>query len=317
MDLYQEILAAEKRLRANILKTPLVESFSLSKLINGRVFLKLENEQYTGSFKARGSLNKLMSLSDSEREKGAITASTGNHALGFSRACKITNTKGTVYLPNHASKAKIELLKNYPVDLKFYGDDPLSTEIHAKQVAEETNKIWVSPYNDKEIIAGQGTIGIELCEQLEHFDHVFITVGGGGLISGIGSYLKKAKADTKIISCEPENSKEMALSLKAGKIVDQDDAKETLSDGSAGGIEPKSITFPICQSIIDDTITVNEDEIASALKIIVHEQHKIIEGSAAVAVASLIKEKEKFQAATVVVVICGANIDLKLFKSLI
>ena len=317
MDLYQHIRDAESRIRSQTLKTPLIKSFSLSNMIDGNVYLKLENEQYTGSFKARGSLNKLMSLSDDEKAKGAITASTGNHALGFSRACELTGIEGTVYLPNHASKAKIDLLKNYPVQLEFFGDDPLATEYHAKKQAETLGKVWVSPYNDPDIIAGQGTIGLEICEQNADFDHVFITIGGGGLISGIGTYVKRERPNAKIIGCEPRHSMEMTLSLNAGKIVDQEDAQNTLSDGSAGGIEQGAITFPICQNIIDDTIIVDEDEIAAALKLIVHEQHKIIEGSAAVAVASLIKEKERFKGANVIIIICGANISIEKLKEIL
>lgn len=317
MNILQEILDAEKRIRPNILKTPLIESRNLSELIDGKVYLKLESEQYTGSFKARGSLNKLMSLSEEDKKRGVIAASTGNHALGYARALEITGLNGTVYLPENASKAKVAALRKYPVELKFHGTDCLTTELHAKAEAKELDKVYVSPYNDPQIIGGQGTIGIELEEQLPHFDSILITLGGGGLLSGIATYLKQKRPSLRIIGCEPENSPEMTLSLNVGKIVGLEEEMETLSDGSAGGIEEGAITFPICQSLVDETILVNEPEIAAAIKFVAHHHHKIIEGAAGVAVASLIKEKEKFRGKTVVIVICGANISIEKFKQLI
>ncbi|MCH2022823.1 MAG: threonine/serine dehydratase [Saprospiraceae bacterium] len=317
MNIFEEILAAEDRIRPYILKTPLLESKALSKLINGKVYLKLESEQHTGSFKARGSLNKLLSLSNNEKKIGTVTASTGNHALGYARALEIVNTTGTIYLPENASNAKIKALENYSVELKQYGNDSLTTELYAKQKAKDLNKIWISPYNDPQIIGGQGTIGIELVEQIEDFDYTLVTIGGGGLISGIGTYLNQVKPMTKIIGCQPENSPEMDLSLKANKIITLPEYIDTLSDGSAGGIEEGAITFPICKNVIDECILVSEEKIASAIKFVAHTHRKIIEGAAGVAIASLIQNKRTFDGCTVVVIICGANIDMKKFKSII
>ena len=316
-NLIEEIELADSRIRDNILTTPLIESRFLSRLIDGSVLLKLESEQHTGSFKARGSLNKLMSLNEAEKNSGVVTASTGNHAQGFARACEITNTAGTICLPENASKAKVEALKFYDTHLEFYGNDSLQTELHAKQQALKTGRVWVSPYNDMQVIAGQGTIGIELCEQSEHLDSVLITVGGGGLISGIGSYLKSKAPGTKIIACQPENSPEMKLSLEAGRIVQLPEYLETLSDGSAGGIEDGSITFDICREIVDTTFLATENEIAEAIKLIAHRHHKIIEGAAGVAVASLIKNADQFKGQTVAIIICGSNISIDNFRSLI
>ncbi len=317
MNIYDEIGQAEKRIRPNILKTPLMESRELGKLIDGKVYLKLESEQYTGSFKARGSLNKLMSLSKDELKRGTVTASTGNHALGFARALEILKAKGTIYLPENASEAKTKALRNYKVELKKHGTDSLTTELFAKQKAKEDQKTWISPYNDPQIIAGQGTIGIELKEQLPEFDYALITIGGGGLISGVGSYLKEEMPEVKIIGCQPQNSPEMALSVKANRVVSLPEYIETLSDGSAGGIEENAITFPICQKIVHDYILTTEKEIAAALKFVAHTHRKIIEGAAGVAVASLMKSVEKFRGSTVVIIICGGNIDVNKFKEII
>jgi len=317
MTILSEILRAEERIRPHILQTPVVESRELSKLIQGRVLLKLENEQYTGSFKARGSLNKILSLPEEEKKRGVITASTGNHALGCARALEIARAKGTIFLPENASKAKVNALSNYEVELQFHGNDSLATELHAKKVAAIENRVWISPYNDPQIIGGQGTIGIELTRQLPHFDHALVTIGGGGLISGIGTYLKAHRPEVQLVGCQPENSPEMTLSVKAGKIVYLDEYIPTLSDGSAGGIEEGAITFPICQEVVDDYLLATEEEIAEGIHFVAHKHHKIIEGSAAVPIAVLKKNKERFKGKTVVLVMCGGNIDIKKLKEII
>jgi threonine dehydratase len=317
MNIYKEILDAEKRIRPYILKTPLIECKKLGKLIEGKVYLKLESEQHTGSFKARGSLNKLLSLSEEEKKLGVVTASSGNHALGFARAMEITGVDGIIFLPENASKSKVERLKDYSPELSFYGQDCLDTEMYAKDQALNLGKIYVSPYNDPKIIGGQGTIGIELMEQIDNFNDILITIGGGGLISGIGSYLNVMKPDIRIIGCQPENSPEMTLSLQQGFIVTLEESKESLSDGSAGGIEEGAITFPLCQQLVHETILVNEEEIASGVRFMAHNHQKIIEGAAGVAIASLIKNKDRFMGRKVVLVICGANINMKIFKSII
>jgi len=310
-EIYEEILKAETRIRPYTLTTPLLLSRPLSKIIDGKVYLKLENEQHTGSFKARGSLNKILSLTDKEKAQGVVTASTGNHALGFSRALEIAGLEGTVYLPPTASAAKIKALQDYPAVLKYHGNNSLETEIHAKSEAKKEGKIWISPYNDPQIIGGQGTIGIELESQIDHIDHCLVTVGGGGLISGVGSYLKQINPNCKIFGCQPTNSHEMKLSIEAGQIVDMPVELETLSDGSAGGIEPNSITFPLCQSIIDETLLADESAIAEGITFAMNNHKKIIEGAAAVTIATLLKHKSKFAGSNIVLILCGGNIDIK------
>ena len=317
MNILNEVEKAEQRIRPYTLTTPLMFSHELSKIIDGKVYLKLESEQYTGSFKARGSMNKILSLNAEERKKGVVTASTGNHALGCARALAQTGTEGTIYLPTTAAKAKVAAIRNYGATLEFYGTNPLYTELHAKAQAEKNGNIWVSPYNDPQIMGGQGTIAVELCQQLSHFDSILVTVGGGGLIGGVGSYLKAKRPATKIIGCLPENSPEMQLSLEKGEVVVIEDGLDTLSDGSAGGLETDSITFPIAQKVIDECLLVSEKEIAEGLKFMVHTHRKIIEGSAAVTIAALFRYKEQFKGKTVVLVICGGNIDIEKLKKYI
>ncbi|MEE9372344.1 MAG: threonine/serine dehydratase [Saprospiraceae bacterium] len=314
---HEEVIKAYDQILGFVHHTALVYSHPLSDLIDGKVYLKCENEQYTGSFKARGSLNKMISLTDQERKIGVVTASTGNHALGFSRALTLTNTKGTVYLPTNASTAKIQALSYYSAELVRYGDNSLSTELHAKEMAKQAGLTWMSPYNDLNIIAGQGTIAVEIFQEIEDLDCILVTVGGGGLISGIGGYAKVACPSIRMVGCQPRNSPEMTLSLEAGHIVDLPKNIDTLSDGSAGGIEPNAVTFGLCQEIIDESILVTEQEIKHAIRFVFNHHKKVIEGAAAVAVASLINNVEKFKNKSVVIVLCGSNIDSEKFINIL
>ena len=315
----QEVLSAENRIRSHIRETPLEYSFPLSNLLAMNVYLKLENLQFTGSFKVRGALNKIMSLTKDDRSRGVITASTGNHGMGVAYALKALGEKGIVCLPEIASKQKIEMLKNYGMEIIFFGSECAQTEIHARNISQKKNTVYISPYNDPQIIGGQGTIGLELKRQLDQVDAVFIAVGGGGLISGIAGCLKESGQNTRIIGCSPENSPNMHESVQAGKIVESQDLP-TLSDGTAGGMEPDAITFALCQKYVDDWLLISEDEIKNAMKMIFEQNRLVIEGSAGVAVAGLIQSKEKLalsKEANVVIVICGGNVDINKFKEIV
>jgi threonine dehydratase len=307
----KQIADAATRIAPHILHTPLL----YSPYINAH--LKLESEQHTGSFKARGALNKVLSMTPEQREHGLLTASTGNHALGFARALSIAGGRGTVYLPENAQPAKVEALRHYPVELAFHGRDCLETELHAKQVAAEKGLHWVSPYNDPAIVAGQGTVGKEILDDLPDMDAVFVTIGGGGLMSGVASWMKAKKPEAEIIGCVPENSPEMYLSVKQGQVVTDFEPMDTLSDGSAGGCEPDSITYPICRDLVDDFVLVSEEEIAAAIRWMVDKHHKIIEGAAGVALAAFMKNADRFEHKNVAVVICGGNIATEKLKEIL
>ena len=311
-----EILSAEKRIGTHVLQTPLLHSMPLSKNTGANVHLKMESEQHTNSFKARGAMNKVLSLIGEERSRGVVTSSTGNHAQGVARACMIVGCPGTIFLPNRVDPSKVEAIKRYPVDLVFHEGDALETELHAKHRAAAMGRVWISPYNDPQIIGGQGTIGIELARQLPAIDDVFVTVGGGGLIGGIAVYLKAQRPATRIIGCQPERSAAMYHCVGAGRIVSTEH-RETLSDGSAGDVEPGSITFPVCRDLVDDYILVSEEEIGEAIRFMVHEHHKIVEGAAGVAVAALLKRKNEYRGRTVAIVICGANIAASTLKTVL
>ncbi len=318
LNLYQEILNAKKIIGKLVRKTPVDFSPHLSKLCGCNVYLKWESEQLTGSFKIRGALNKILSIDKKTRKNGVVAYSTGNHALAVAYAAKFTGINAVIYVPYSTPKEKLETLKHYPVSIKNYkksNDEPEIT-IHAREFAVKNNMAFVSPYNDIKIVAGQGTIGYELWKQLPNLDSIFVCVGGGGLISGIGCYLKTMNNKIEIIGCEPENSPAMSQSIKAGKVINVR-IKETLSDGSAGNNEKDTITFDLCREYVDDWVVVSEKEIADSMKLILEKHHKLVEGAAAVPLAALIKEKEKYKGKNVAVVVCGSNIGIDKLKKIL
>ncbi|MHA1400650.1 MAG: threonine/serine dehydratase [Candidatus Heimdallarchaeaceae archaeon] len=308
MKVREEVLDAEKRIREYIRKTPLEYSPYLSKLSKGAVYLKLENTQLTNSFKIRGALNKLLFLKESDITNDFITASSGNHGVAFAYGLNMLNLEGTIYLPETASQSKIEVLREIGVDLKFYGTDYVETEAYVKRLAEHENKIYISPYNDYQIIGGQGTIALELEQQLEHIDSVFVPIGGGGLISGIAGYFKEAKKNIQIVGCQPSNSPVMYESIKAGKIIEMK-SKPTLSDGTAGGIDPEAITFELCRKFVDDFVLTTEDEIKNSIRLIVQKHFMLVEGAGALSVASFIKKNKQFRDKSVVLILSGSKIS--------
>jgi len=218
--------------------------------------------------------------------------------------------KGTIYIPQNAAKAKVDTLRMYGTDLVVHGSDGVEAERAARKAAAEEGRIYVSPYNDPKIIGGQGTIGLELEHQLEGIDAVFCPVGGGGLAAGIVGYLKSSDARVHFVGCQPRNSAVMYASVKAGEIVDQA-SDPTLADGTAGGIESDAITFPICRDRIDEFSLVEEEEIAAAIRLILEKHHLLIEGAAALAVASFLRVAQGYKGRRVVLILSGARISLE------
>lgn len=318
MTLLVEILQAEHRIRPFIRETFLEFSPHFSQLVDGHVLFKLENQQHTGSFKFRGAMNRIRSLSPGENERGVVTASSGNHGAAVAKALTLFNTSGIVYVPEGTSDTKIDNMEQYGVEVRFEGNDGVIAELAARAFAKKSRKTFISPYNDLLVAAGQGTCAIEIARQLsgEPADYVFIAVGGGGLISGIGCYLKSVWPNVKIIGCQPANSNVMAKSIEAGEILDQP-SLPTLSDGTAGGIEPNAITFEFVQQYVDEFLSLTEEEIADAMAYYMSVHHHMIEGAAGVAVAGLLQKQEELQGKSAVVIICGGNISLETLATVI
>lgn len=316
MDVKQEAIRAESRIRGFIRETPLEYSPYLSRMCDCAAYLKLENLQLTGSFKLRGAANKILSLGKTKRKKGLITASSGNHGMAFAHLMKELRLKGTIFLPETASPTKIEALRMYGTEIVLFGDDCIKAEILARETADNKGITYVSPYNDPLIVAGQATIAIELTRQLDKMDAVLIPVGGGGLISGVGGYLKKSMNNIEIVGCQPQNSAVMYNSIKADKIVEME-SFPTISDGTAGGIEPGAITLPLCQRYVDDFVLLPEEDIVDAIKLIIEKHFLLIEGAAALPVAALIKNKKVYRGKNVVLILSGAKISIAKLKEIL
>lgn len=316
MNITKEIQAAEERIRPHIRETILDYSPYYSSLTDANVYFKLENLQYTGSFKVRGAMNKVLSLTPAERDRGVVTASTGNHGAATAFSLGKFGATGIVFVPQGASSGKVQAIERLGAEVCYHGDDGAVTEAHARQYARDNRLTYVSPYNDPQVIGGQGTIAVELAKQLDQIDMVYVALGGGGLISGIAGYLKSIHPDVKIIGCSPANSQVMIESVKAGQILDLP-SLPTLSDGTAGGVEPDSITFDLCCDLVDDYETVTESEIKESLRQYLQVHHMLIEGSAAVALAGCLKQSDRMAGKNVVVILCGANISLETLKGIL
>jgi len=317
MNIPNEVQEAYGRIKTHVRETPIEMSKFYSEQDGANVFLKMENLQHTGSFKVRGAMNKILSLSEEELERGVVTASTGNHGAAVAFCLGKIDAKGTVFVSPKASSSKIEAIKRLGAEVREYGDDPIEAENYARKFAEENDLVYVPPYNDPKTIGGQGTIGIELEKQLDQIDAVFIATGGGGLIAGIGGYLKSVNPEIRIIGCSPDNSKVMIESIALGKLVGDLPSLPTISDGTAGGIEDESITFEPCQELVDEWVTVTEDEIKANLVEFIDTHHMLIEGAAAVAIAAFLKTKEKYTGKNVVLILCGANIGVETLKEIL
>ena len=309
-----DVAAAAERTAGRLLHTPLIEAEALSDRTGARVVIKAEHRQHTGSFKLRGAINAVFALDDERARAGVITASSGNHGIGTATAAGQRGIPCTVYLPRDAAAGKRAAIARLGASIVTVDDpDTAAAEREARAAAERENRLYVSPYNHPDIVAGQGTIGVELVEQWTATgaevppDAVVVAVGGGGLISGIGTWLAQHWPETELIGASPANDPAMAASVAAGRIVEVD-ASPTFSDGTAGGVEPEAITFDLCRRLVDRWETVSERDIARAIRSMIDDQHELVEGAAGVALAAAERHAASNPGTSVVVVSCGRNL---------
>jgi threonine dehydratase len=310
--LFDSISQAHVAVRPQVPVSPLQLSRPLSADLGCSVLLKNEHLQPTGSFKIRGATNKIRILGTAAQRTGVTTASSGNHGQAVALAGSRAGIPVTVYVGAAASRPKVDAIRALGAELVVVDGPPLEAELLARRQAAAQGKVYISPYNDLDVIAGQGTLGMELVEQAPDLDAVFISVGGGGLISGVGTALKALNPRIQVVGVWPENSPCMLKAMQAGQIVDVEE-QETLSDGTAGAVEPGSVTLALCRDVIDETVTVSEAEIGRAMRMIADAEHWIVEGAAGVALAGLVKRAESFRGQKVAVVLCGRNIALEKF----
>jgi threonine dehydratase len=307
---------AAARISNLVRETPLDYSPRFSEETGAEVWFKLENLQHTGSFKLRGAANRLMTLTAEQQASGCVTASSGNHGAAVAYAMQKLNVSGVIFVPEQTSSTKVGAIRSYGGDVRLFGTDGLDTELHAREYAEQHDMFYVSPYNDEEVMAGQGSCGVEIVTQLGDVDDLFVAIGGGGLISGVGSVLKNHNPGVRVIGCQPVASAVMTKSVEAGEILDLP-SEHTLSDGTAGGIEPGAITFELCREVVDEYVLVEEAEIAAAMRAYMDSEHQLIEGAAGVAIAGMLARKADIKGRKVIVLICGANISRESLLSVI
>ena len=300
---------ALQRISRYIVPTPVARHRALSHQCHADVWIKQEYLQHTGSFKLRGALNAVFALSHAERRHGVVAASSGNHGAAVAYACQKAGTKAIIFVPEHAAPVKIAAMQALGAEVRRVGDDSVVSEAAARAYADEVGVPYASPYNDPVIMAGQGTLSIELYRQIPYLDTIVVAVGGGGLAGGVAAAAKALNPRIEIIGAQPDHSKVMVESVRAGQIVDIP-SDDTLSDGTAGGIESGSITFANYRQLVSSTVLVSEHAIAHAMHEYIDTTHHLIEGAAGVALAATNVLGDYLRGRVVAVIACGAGIGL-------
>ena len=295
---------ARRRISPYITQTPCIAS---REVFDDRtaLFFKAENFQHTGSFKYRGALSKLTSL---DTDTPVITASSGNHGLALAAAAQVTGHKLSVVLPTTVAKEKLAKIQHFGVETLLHSEDAGAAEKHAQERAVDEGAVYVSPYNDETVIAGQGTIALELLEQVPNLDVVFVSMGGGGLISGIGSVIKTRSPGTRLIGVSARNSAELAASIRSGESVSVQHSP-TLADGCAGSVDEDALTLDIASQTVDELVDCSEVLIAEGVRALAWDEKMLVEGSAGLALAAWRSGRKEYTGLRSAVVLCGANFD--------
>lgn len=306
-----DIHAARERIRDIITPTPIIADDRLSEEVGARAFLKAENLQKSGSFKIRGGYNKISQLSDDEKSRGVIAASAGNHAQGVALAAKLVGIKATIVLPELAPLTKINATRSYGADVILHGATFDEAVAHSRELQREHNYTYVHAFDDEKIIAGQGTIGLEIAEGISGVSVVVVPIGGGGLISGIATAVKTLNPSARVIGVQAANVAWVNPSLKAGHAVIAESG-QTIADGIAVK-SPGEITLPMIQQYVDEVVEVTEEEIARAIFFCVQNNRLVVEGAGAAGLAALLAQKIIIRPEDkVCAVLCGGNIDANL-----
>ena len=309
------IQEARRRIASVAYRTPLYFSPKLSVMTNAKVYLKLECHQPIRVFKIRGAANKILKLSDKERERGLVAASSGNHGLAVSYIANRLAIGATIVVPTNAVEEKVDAIEEYGASVVKYGlfhDERFSK---ALEIQRTTGAMLIHPFDDPDVIAGQGTIGLEICEDLPDLNTVIVPIGGGGLISGISIAIKNLKPDVKVLGVEPEKASSMYQSIKNGKITHLSDTT-SIADGLATR-EPGVLTYEIAKHYVDEVLLVSEEQIEKAVFTVMKDCHLMVEPSAAAAVAGLLGKVHVRAEEKVVVVVSGGNISLRMMSRIL
>ena len=312
---YADIIAAQQTMRNTIKSTSLMPTKTFSKLAGTKVLMKLENLQTTGSFKVRGAFNKISHLTEEEKKAPIVAASAGNHAQGVAFSATKLGLKSTIFMPTFTPPTKVNATRAYGANVILSGDSFDDAFATSQEYCQEHNASYIHPFNDEEIIAGQGVVGLEIFSQCSDVDTVIVPIGGGGLISGIAIAMKEVNPAIKIIGVEAENSASMLASRQKGEIVTIPFAP-SIADGIAVK-RPGELTFNIIEKYVDDLITVSDTEIAHATYLMLQRGKLLVEPSGAAALAAAITRKSNCMGKMVVSVISGGNVNMSLLQQII
>ena len=312
MNLYNEILKAKEQLKDVVPSTPLSENMNLSEEFQAKILLKREDLQIVRSYKIRGAYNKIKSLTETEKENGIVCASAGNHAQGVAYSCNLLKIEGRIYMPKTTPKQKIKQVQLFGksfVEIILTGDTFDDAYASAKKDAEENRKTFIHPFDDEKVIAGQGTVGIEVLEQYkEPIDYVFVPIGGGGLLSGVSTYLKTVNPNTKIIGVEPLGAPSMKTALEKGENIALESIDKFV-DGAAVK-QVGNLTYNISKNLVDDIILVPEGKVCSTILRLYNEEAMVVEPAGALSIAALDFYKDQIQGKNVVCIVSGSNNDI-------
>jgi len=304
----EDIKKASTNLKDIINKTPLIRSDTLDEFLGCKVYFKPENLQKTGSFKIRGASNRILNLTDKEKDKGIIASSSGNHAQGVAYAAKLIGVNATIVMPENAPKSKILGTEKYGANVILHGYDSIERYKHLYNLVDEYNYTVVHSFNDPDLIAGQGTVGLEIINEMPEVDCVVVPLGGGGVLSGIAVAIKESNPNCRVIGVEPEAIPRFSESLKANKPVEVP-FKDTIADGLML-TKTGDNTWPIVKEYVDEVVTVKDEYIKDALKMILMKSKLLVEPSAAIGVAAALAKKiDNIENKKVVFVLTGGNID--------
>jgi threonine dehydratase len=310
------VLAARQVIEPHVWQTPLMPSAILSRHTGGDVYLKLECWQRTGSFKVRGALNKLSRLSPEQRAHGVVTASAGNHGLGVAYASRLLGLSSvTVFVPENASATKVSRLRTFGCQVRLAGADYDAAHAVAEAWARQQGALYISAYDDPVVIAGQGTVGLEVMEELPDTDLFVVPVGGGGLIAGIAIVAKAINPKVRILGVQPEASPSAYLSLRDGHAYETYPAGPTLCDGLAGGFG--RVPFEVAAALIDDVLIVPEADVRRAVAWLLAQEQLVIEASGAIAIAPLLNGQLRAGTKSVVAVLTGRNLDTTVLQEIL
>lgn len=304
-----DVIKAEKRIHQHFYPTPIEKADGLGE----NTFFKLENLNFTRSFKIRGALNAILNLSEAERARGIITASAGNHAQGVAYAAQLTHTPATVIMPKHTPQRKVQGTERYGANVILHGEGYTAAEIFALEQQHITGRTYISPYNHRDVIAGQGTIAMELFEQLPRIDRVIVPVSGGGLIAGIALVCKLMNLDCEVVGVQSTATPAMYNYLYNTQFR----AAETIAEGLEGEIEPGSMTLEMCRQYVDQVLLVEENLLGENIRWMLETHNWVIEGAAAVGIAALRSGQIPSDEKTTVVIIGGGNLDYTTLQSLL